>query len=306
MGQVFLELQSISKSFGEFQAVDKASLTISQGGIFGLLGPNGAGKTTMIRMITSITAPDQGQILFDGKPLQKEHSALIGYMPEERGLYKKMKVLEQLVYLLQLKGLSKKDAATAVAEWMQRFDIEDWGPKNVSELSKGMQQKVQFIATVAHRPKLLIFDEPFSGLDPINTNLIEAEIRRLHEEGTTIIFSTHRMEQVEELCTEIGLINQGKVVLEDSVTNARKKFDKQEYDLQYVGEESEIQNIAGAEIVDSNPGNARLKLQEGTNANKFLRSITELNIEILKFEHHLPRLNEIFIEIVTGENGSHE
>jgi ABC-2 type transport system ATP-binding protein len=224
MSQNLLEIQDVVKQYQAYLAVNHVSFSIPKGKIFGLLGPNGAGKTTLIRMITSITYPDSGKILFDGQPLQEKHSALIGYMPEERGLYKKMKVGEQLLYLARLRGMSEADAKKAILSWFDRLEATGWWNKKVEELSKGMAQKVQFISTVMHSPQLLILDEPFSGLDPVNANLIKDEIYRLHGEGTTILFSTHRMEQVEEICDNIVLVNKGVNILEGEVAEVKQRF----------------------------------------------------------------------------------
>ena len=207
---MILSVQNVVKTYGDYQAVNHVSLDVQKGSVFGMLGPNGAGKTSLIRMITTITAPDSGVIYLDGEKLHARSPEQIGYMPEERGLYKKMKVGEQLLYLAQLKGLTKAQAQQEIDRWFTKFDIKDWWDKKVEDLSKGMQQKIQFIATVLHKPKLLILDEPFTGLDPINTNLIKEEIAGLNEAGTSIIFSTHRMEQVEEICEYMVLINQGR------------------------------------------------------------------------------------------------
>jgi ABC-2 type transport system ATP-binding protein len=219
-----LSLDNVVKQYHNHTAVDQVSFDIPKGIVFGLLGPNGAGKSSLIRIITSITAADEGVILLDGEPINEMTSSHMGYMPEERGLYKKMKVGEQLLYLAQLKGMDKKEAKESIKNWFIKFGIEDWWGKKVEELSKGMQQKIQFIATVVHNPKLLILDEPFSGLDPINTNLIKDEIAELNRQGTSIIFSTHRMEQVEKVCDRIVLINQGKVILEGDVDQVQQEY----------------------------------------------------------------------------------
>ena len=302
MGDHFLQLKSVCKSFGEFKAVNDISLSIRKGSIFGLLGPNGAGKTTLIRMITAITAPDSGEIFVDGHVMNDAVNNKVGYMPEERGHYKKMKVGEQLVYLLRLKGLTLQKARERIEFWLHRLQLADWTAKPVSELSKGMQQKIQFIATVAHEPTLLILDEPFSGLDPINSLVIETEIRRLRDEGTTIIFSTHRMEQVEELCTEIALVNKGRVILNDQVTEARKRFDKKEYDIEFTGPEEAVSMLPGTEIISRDPGRVRLRLTGDSSPRILLQTIANSELEIRKFEHHLPRLSEIFIDAVTAES----
>lgn len=298
MSNYFLELNSVTKRYDQHLAVDSVSMRVPRGRIYGLLGPNGAGKTTSIRMITNITVPDEGQIIFDGEPLQPEHVNRIGYMPEERGLYKKMKVKDQIEYLLMLKGLSMKGAKEARENWLEKLGLTDWTNRKTTDLSKGMQQKVQFITTVAHEPPLLILDEPFSGLDPVNTQVVEAEIRRLNAAGTTIIFSTHRMEQVEELCDNIALINRGKLILEDDITSVRKRFQKNAYLIEFTGDKSEISNIAGLEVKELNERDAMVRIPEGEDAKYLMRHLINTNLEILKVELHLPRLNEIFIELV--------
>ena len=298
MSTASLRLEAVTKRYAEKVAVDSVTFSVPEGSIYGLLGPNGAGKTSIIRMITSITAPDDGKIWFHGEPLHEDHNRQVGYLPEERGLYRKMKVGEHLIYLLRLRGLSKADAHTKCNEWMERLDISTWYNKEVGELSKGMQQKVQFIATVAHDPKLLILDEPFSGLDPINTQIIENEIHRLNKEGTTIIFSTHRMEQVEELCERIALISNGKLILEDHIDDARQKYQKGVYDIRFQGDAQLLESLPEA-ILESNIGsNAKLKLREGFTYKQLMQSLINSELEIHKFELHLPRLQEIFIEVV--------
>lgn len=298
MSEPFLKIDRVTKAYAGKLAVNDVTLAIPKGKIFGLLGPNGAGKTSIIRMITSITLPDKGQITFDGKPLHEDHNRHIGYMPEERGLYKKMKVLEQLVYLLRLRGLKAKDAKNQAWDWMVDLQITDWANKKVTDLSKGMQQKVQFIATVAHRPSLLILDEPFSGLDPINSQIIEDKIRQLKAEGTTLIFSTHRLEQVEELCDNIGLINNGKVILEGEVGEVRQRFQKDLFTVRFArGEASEFAKIAGGTLVDSKPGQVVLGYPHHQSG-QLLREISNLDVEVTAFSLKVPKLQEIFIESV--------
>ena len=226
-----LETKEVSKSYSSHKVLDKVSIRIKEGEIFGLLGPNGAGKTTLIRMINQITAPDEGEILFFGNKLKREDIKNIGYLPEERGLYKKMKVGEQAIYLAELKGLSKKEAKKRLEYWFERFEIGDWWNKRIEELSKGMAQKIQFITTILHEPKLLIFDEPFSGFDPLNANLLKNEILNLREKGATIIFSTHNMESVEEICDSIALINKSKKILEGNVYEIKEKFKKNIFEI---------------------------------------------------------------------------
>ncbi|GAB3005421.1 ABC transporter ATP-binding protein [Niabella terrae] len=296
-----LEIRNLKKYFSNQKAVDDISLSIETGQIFGLLGPNGAGKTTLIRMITGIFYPDEGQILFDGKPFDALHDhAKIGYMPEERGLYKKMKIGEQTVYLARLKGLEKKQATLKIKEWFERFGMENWWNKKVEDLSKGMQQKLQFVTTVLHHPKLIILDEPFSGLDPVNSNLIKDEIFRLSREGATIIFSTHRMEQVEEICDHIILVNKGKKILDGTLDQLQQDFKENLYRVTL--------NDAGLRIGEndffelmSHEGRAMiLQKKEGRSNNEVLRFMMEQGADIDSFNEILPSLNDIFIRQVEG------
>lgn len=294
-----LNIRNVVKTYESKVAVDDVSLNIPQGIIFGMLGPNGAGKTSLIRIITTITRPDSGKILFDHQPLIEKHTEQMGYMPEERGLYKKMKVGEQLLYLARLKGLSKQDATSTIAHWFDKFDIKDWYNKKVMDLSKGMQQKVQFIATVMHRPKLIILDEPFSGLDPINAKLIENEIIRMRDEGTSIIFSTHRMEQVEEICDKIVLINQGKNVLEGDVNDIKNTYKENLYNIRYEG------NINGhfeqfGEITQKNDNSITIKCDSAQKANDMLKWMIQNGALINSFKEILPTINDIFIRKVEG------
>lgn len=298
MSEPFLKIDHVTKAYAGKLAVNDVTLDIPKGKIFGLLGPNGAGKTSIIRMITSITRPDKGEIYFDGRPLEDDHNRHIGYMPEERGLYKKMKVLEQLTYLLRLRGLKAKDAKNLAWSWMVEMDITDWANKKVTDLSKGMQQKVQFIATVAHKPSLLILDEPFSGLDPINSQIIEDKIRQLKAEGTTLIFSTHRLEQVEELCDNIGLINNGQMILEGEVDEVRKRFQKDLFLVKYSrGAANEFAKIPGVNVVDEKPGQVLLGYPH-IESGKLLRELGNLDVEVTSFSLKVPKLQEIFIESV--------
>lgn len=298
----FLEIDRVVKRYATKTAVDTVSLSIPSGIIYGLLGPNGAGKTSLIRMITGITAPDAGSILFNGNRFQTSDQHAIGYMPEERGLYKKMKVEEQLVYLLQLKGMTGKDATAAALKWMTRLEIASWKNRKVTELSKGMQQKIQFIATIAHNPKLLILDEPFSGLDPVNAKLVEDVIHELKTLGTTIIFSTHRMEQVEQLCDQIALIHQGKVVLEGNVTEIRRTYRKPVYDIASEDNLDFLNDMEGVKILKTTKDFVRIELSPDYDPRK---CIQELNHRVLlsRFELHLPSLSDIFIELVSKKNG---
>ena len=301
-----LRLEHVVKSYGDFRAVDNVTFDIPKGVVFGMLGPNGAGKTSLIRIITNITRADSGQIWLDGEPLNSRHPEQIGYMPEERGLYKKMKVGEQLTYLARLKGLSATQAKESLAYWFKRLDIMDWWEKKVDELSKGMQQKVQFVATVLHKPKLLILDEPFSGLDPINANLIEAEIRELARQGTSIIFSTHRMEQVEEMCDHIVLINKGRNVLEGEVKEVKQRFKENLFSIEYGGQLPE--NLQGANQLFTlkNNENQRMTVQvaEGGNTNEILRQLIGQGVQIRSFNEILPSINEIFIRRVNETVGA--
>ncbi len=294
---MILSIQNVVKRYDKYTAVDHVTMDVPKGVIFGMLGPNGAGKTSLIRMITTITGPDEGTILLDGEKLNERSPEQIGYMPEERGLYKKMKVGEQLLYLAQLKGLSEAQAQQEIRHWLTKFEITDWWNKKIDDLSKGMQQKIQFIATVVHKPKLLILDEPFSGLDPINTNLIKDEIRNLNRAGTSIIFSTHRMEQVEEMCDYIVLINRGKNVLYGEV-----KAIKNEYKQNLFRIETEGELPAGFEqryLVVSRPdGAVTVQLNDSSQANELLRYLLDHQVHITAFQEILPTFNEIFIRRV--------
>lgn len=296
-----LELDHINKSYGNYKANNDISIHIPEKTIFGLLGPNGAGKSTLIRIITNIIAADSGSVKFDGKPMSGSLQEVIGYMPEERGLYKKMKVGEQLVYLGRLKGLSTSDAKAKVKDWLTRFQIENWYDKKVEELSKGMQQKVQFIATILHDPKLLILDEPFSGLDPVNSNLIQAEIFRLKEEGTSIIFSTHRMEQVEEICEEIALINKGQNILQGKVFDIKQQFKRNQFNVEYIGNMPNDIPDGRFNIVEKNEGSFIVQSDADTSPNELLKALLNSNIEIHNFNEILPSINEIFITQVNEQ-----
>ncbi len=291
-----LRLENIVKSYSNHLAVDNVSFEIPEAKIFGMLGPNGAGKTSTIRIITTITRADSGQVFFKGKKLSSEMAMQIGYMPEERGLYKKMKIGEQLIYLGQLKGMSYADARQETINWLTKLDIKEWWGKKVEELSKGMQQKTQFIATVLHRPSLLILDEPFSGLDPVNANLIKEEIDLLHKNGTTIIFSTHRMEQVEEICDSIVLIHKGKNVLEGEVKAVKEKFKENLFEITYNGTLPNLDNFCN--IVKNQGQTATLQLNEGVRSNDILNQFIQNNTPIVAFQEKLPTLNEIFIKKV--------
>lgn len=285
------------KAYEKHVAVNDVSFEVPAGSIFGLLGPNGAGKTSLIRIITTITRADEGVVYLDGEKLNSRHPEEIGYMPEERGLYRKMKVGEHLTYLARLKGLSATDARAKISDWMEKFGIEDWWDKKVEELSKGMQQKIQFIATVVHEPKLLILDEPFSGLDPVNTNLIKDEIHSLRGKGMSIIFSTHRMEQVEEICEHIVLINKGENVLEGKVSAVKDRFKQNLFELEYEGELPEGL-LERAKVIDQQPGRLTVQVAETTESNTLLRAMLDRGVFVKRFQEILPTLNEIFIRQV--------
>lgn len=294
---VVLNLKEVVKEYGTTKAVDHASFEVPPSCIFGLLGPNGAGKTSLIRIITGITQADSGQVLLNDQDIYKMTNPSIGYMPEERGLYKKMKVGEQLIFLTRLRGLSKADAEKNVVYWMKKFQIESWWNKKVEELSKGMSQKVQFIATVSHNPKLIILDEPFSGLDPINSNLIKEEIIRLASEGASILFSTHRMEQVEEMCQHIVLINKGKVVLNGEVSVVRNAYKENVYEVVLGNGITEM--ISNKyEINTSDQMSWNIKLKEGQTRNEILADLINEGADVISFNERLPTFSEIFIKTV--------
>lgn len=293
-----VKAEKLAKTFDKNVALNSIDLNIPKGKIFGLLGPNGAGKTTFIRLITQIFSPDSGQLYFDGQPLSKSNIYDIGYMPEERGLYKKMKVGEQLVYLSQLRNLSAKEARHRIKHWFEKFEIEDWWTKKVEELSKGMQQKIQFVATVIHDPKLLILDEPFSGLDPVNTNLITNEINELQKKGTSIVFSTHRMEQVEQICEDIVLINKGNIVLEGSVADIKHQFKVNHYLIQFEGQLTPENIPGGFKLLDQQEKTLKFELTPHQNSNELIRALINHQVEIHGVTEILPSLNEIFISEV--------
>ena len=298
-----IQCTNLRKSFGEKVALDNVSLEIPEGQIFGLLGPNGAGKTTLIRIINRITIPNSGSVLFKGKPITQDDVEKIGYLPEERGLYRKMKVGEQAMYFAQLKGMSQREASAELKKWFVRFGIESWWGKKVEELSKGMAQKVQFITTVVHKPSLLILDEPFSGFDPVNAKLIRDEILRLKEEGSTIILSTHNMESVEELCDNIALINQSHLVISGGVSEIRHKYGNNNVELVYTSDKP----LAGADGLfhilsdhdDSGRHTAVLSIGEGRTSNEVLAEILARNLAVNSFKELVPRMNDIFIKLVT-------
>lgn len=297
-----LEVQNLKKYFANQKAVDDISLSITQGQIFGLLGPNGAGKTTLIRMITGIFYPDSGTILFNGKKFEPENdAAAIGYMPEERGLYKKMKIGEQAVYLARLKGLPKREAVNRIKDWFSRFEMDSWWNKKVEDLSKGMQQKLQFVTTVLHNPRLIILDEPFSGLDPVNSNLIKDEIYKLAQNGATVIFSTHRMEQVEEICDHIVLVNKGKKILDGTVRQVRQDFKENLFSITFnepVSADEAQNNLF--DIKHASERSLVIQKKDSISNNEILQYLLSRNFSIESFNEILPSLNDIFIKQVEG------
>jgi ABC-2 type transport system ATP-binding protein len=294
-----LDVQHISKIFQDTPALQEVSFSIEKNKIYGLLGPNGAGKTTLIRNITQIFIPDSGAIFYNGEKLNSKHQNNIGYMPEERGLYKKMKVGEQLLYFAQLRDFTKQEAERKIKFWLQKLDIESWRNKTIEELSKGMQQKVQFIATVLHEPELLILDEPFSGLDPVNAEVIKNEIFELHAKGTTIIFSTHRMENVEEICEEIFLINKGKIILEGNVQAIKQQYKKHLIKVEISASSIINESIQQqTNMVEQTSTYLIFKLKEAQTPNDILKILLQNNIEIAGMTEILPTVNEIFIQAV--------
>ena len=296
-----LEVKNLKKYFATQKAVDDISLAIEPGQIFGLLGPNGAGKTTLIRMITGIFYPDSGAIIFDGKPFDPANDiAKIGYMPEERGLYKKMKIGEQTLYLAQLKGLGKKEATEKIKQWFARFEMESWWNKKVEDLSKGMQQKLQFVTTVLHNPKLVILDEPFSGLDPVNSNLIKDEIFNLAKNGSTIIFSTHRMEQVEEICDHIVLVNRGQKILDGTVGQVKQDFKEDLYKIAFAENDVHLEDNEVFAIKGTTGNSIIVQKRDGRTNNEMLQYLLSKGILIESFNEILPSLNDIFIRQVEG------
>lgn len=294
-----LELQNLKKYFATQKAVDDISLTVEKGQIFGLLGPNGAGKTTLIRMITGIFYPDEGQIIFDGKKFDPVNDVgYIGYMPEERGLYKKMKIGEQAMYLAQLKGLSHSDAQAKIKKWFARFEMDSWWNKKVEDLSKGMGQKLQFVTTVLHEPKLIILDEPFSGLDPVNSNLIKDEIFNLAQGGSTIIFSTHRMEQVEEICNHIVLVNKGKKILDGTVKAIKQDYKENVFRIGLNKALTNVPEQAPFIVTGQSDDCQTIRIKAGSHPNDVLRYLLDQGGEIHAFNEVLPSLNDIFIKLV--------
>ena len=300
-----IQCREVCKSFGEKVALDHVSLDFPRGKIFGLLGPNGAGKTTLIRIINRITIPNSGSVLFDGHPITQQDVARIGYLPEERGLYRKMKVGDQAMYLAQLKGMSARDASQSLKEWFVKFGIQSWWNKKVEELSKGMAQKVQFITTVVHKPSLLILDEPFSGFDPVNTQIIRDEILKLKESGSTVVLSTHNMESVEELCDNIALINKSRLVITGGVNDIRHRYGNNNVELIYTSSSS-LESVPGlfkvlSDTDDSGRHTAVLSIEKGVDTNDVLRHVISQSLTVNSFKELVPRMNDIFIKLVTEE-----
>jgi ABC-2 type transport system ATP-binding protein len=309
-----LEAQNIVKKYGNYTALNRVNLAVPEGSIYGLLGPNGAGKTTLIRIINQILAPDTGELLFEGRKMKPDDVASIGYLPEERGLYKKMKVGEQALYLCQLKGLSKAEAQRKLKYWFEKFEITGWWDKKVEDLSKGMAQKVQFIVTVLHKPRLLIFDEPFSGFDPINATLMRDEILELRKNGATIIFSTHNMNSVEELCDNITLINQSQAILEGEVREVKKRFASDMFEVTYKGDYARFANAVTKqfEVMEQRNGEQENLLRVRTicqaHENELL-SMMLPHVQVTSFREVYPTMNDIFIEVIESynqKNASHE
>lgn len=302
-----ISIRNIVKQYAAHRALSDVSIEIENGKVFGLLGPNGAGKTSLIRILNQITAPDSGEILFDGEPLGRKHTEQIGYMPEERGLYKKMEIGEQIVYLARLKGLSRQEALRRCKYWFEKLEIQAWWNKKIEDLSKGMQQKAQFVATVLHEPSLLILDEPFSGFDPVNAQLIKNEILELNKKGTTIIFSTHRMESVEEMCDSIALLNLSKKILDGKVREIKRSYRNGTYVLDYVGEKVAIASEAPFSVLDEQAADEgqriTLQLKEGRQPNEALQYMLPL-ATIAHFEEVVPTMNEIFISMVNKQVNS--
>ena len=300
-----LDIRHIIKQYANHRALDEVSLFVPKGKIFGLLGPNGAGKTSLIRIINQITAPDSGEIFFDGEPLNPNHINRIGYLPEERGLYKKMQIGEQMIYLAQLKGLSKSDAKVKIKYWFEKLQIESWWDKKVEDLSKGMQQKVQFVATVIHDPELIILDEPFSGFDPVNAEIIQNEILELNQKGATIIYSTHRMESVEELCDHIALINKSKKILDGPVKEIKKQYQSNTFTIHYSPIADQVPNLYMTDLfklIDNKPGEdatMKIKLQENVTLNDVLIALIP-QLQIHQIIESVPSMHDIFIHQVTS------
>ena len=303
-----LQVENVTKRYSAHTALSDVSLEVPQGSIYGLLGPNGAGKSTLIRVVNRITLPDEGRVLFKGKPITDEDIYRIGYLPEERGLYKKMKVGEQAIFFARLKGMSRREAIARLKEWFVRFGIEEWWNKTVEDLSKGMAQKVQFITTILHKPELLIFDEPFSGFDPINANLLKQEILRLRDEGATVIFSTHNMSSVEEICDHITLINKSRNILSGSTDEVRRRFGENVFELIYAPGESALEPALGSlaevleqgEVADTPYNSMRIRINEGVSVRECIGRANEA-VELRSFKEVIPSMNDIFIRAVEGK-----
>ena len=303
-----LQIENVTKRYSNHTALSDVSLNVPRGSVYGLLGPNGAGKSTLIRVINRITLPDAGRVLFDGKPITDEDIYKIGYLPEERGLYKKMKVGEQALFFARLKGLSRRDALQRLKKWFIRLGIESWWDKKVEDLSKGMAQKVQFITTVLHEPKLLIFDEPFSGFDPINANILKQEILRLRDEGATVIFSTHNMSSVEEICDHITLINKSRNILSGSVDEVRRRFGENIFEVVYGGDKDAFEGVMSpvaemlstAEVADTLYLTSRIRLKESATIRESI-SLANGAVELRSWSEVIPSMNDIFIRAVEGK-----
>ena len=295
MNDTLLSAEDVVKKYGDYTALNKANISVPKSSIYGLLGPNGAGKTTLMRIINQITAPDSGRVMFGGKPLNKEHIKEIGYLPEERGLYKKMKVGDQALYLAQLKGMSYSEAIMKLRFWFEKLEITSWWHKKVEELSKGMAQKIQFVVTVIHQPKLLIFDEPFSGFDPINASIIRDEILNLRKNGTTIIFSTHRMESVEEICDHIALINKSKTILEGPINKIKAEFQDENYEVTI--DSNQLRNSEKFDVLSQNKNKFEIKINS-KNELKEVIDIINQNHNIISFKKNLASIEDIFIKTV--------
>jgi len=303
----FFAARNVNKVFADTKALTDVSILVNQQSIFGLLGPNGAGKTTLIRIINQITAPDSGEVFLEGRKMSRADISQIGYLPEERGLYKKMKIGDQAIYLAQLKGMSRHDAIKNLKFWFEKFEIMTWWNKNIEELSKGMQQKVQFITTVVHKPKLLIFDEPFSGFDPINANLLKNEILKLRDDGATIIFSTHNMESVEELCDHIALINKSIKIVDGQTDEIRERYKSNIFEVKYKGDFDKVSRVLSHKITvldhveNGRDNQITVQQMEGKSNNDLIQILIPV-VEILSFEEKIPSMNEVFIKAVQESN----
>lgn len=306
----FFSAKNVNKVFADTKALTNVSISVNKQSIFGLLGPNGAGKTTLIRIINQITAPDSGEVFLEGRTMTRADIGQIGYLPEERGLYKKMKIGDQAIYLAQLKGMSRHDATKNLKVWFEKFEIMTWWNKNIEELSKGMQQKVQFITTIVHKPRLLIFDEPFSGFDPINANLLKQEILNLRDSGATIIFSTHNMESVEELCDHIALINKSVKIVDGQTDEIRERYKSNIFEIKYKGNFNEVSNVLsnGFKILDhienSRINQITIEYLHGRSNNDIIQALIPVS-EILSFEEKIPSMNDVFIKAVEESNKNH-